>query len=330
MPVRDHIRPGRDRPQRGVITLGPHPDHLAVGAVDGAAPGRHPGQERVIQLAGGGERPARQHVITHDGHLPLDPPLPGGPVGRQHVDVETVVPGERHRLGVQRDRLAGRDVPAHHGLGPVIHDRAGHPAEMRERPPVTRPERRQILAGGETAERIPRVRQHHVERVNLPDPHMGEDAALIAPVHLGLGTRHDLEPAVQPRQLAGRITQLRRDPGPGLLQIHLDPLVVAGETVLGHQPLMDHRALQQHLGAQPRVDHRGIRRDHPVPLLRPRRGHRRCRRALSFQVLLDRPPVQPGLPGDLRDTRARVPQRPEPAQLKPPLRLQNHRQPPPP
>ena len=203
-------------------------------------------------------------------------------------------------------------------------------AEMRERPPVTRPERRQILAGGEAAKRIPRIRQHHVERVHLADPNMGEDAALIAPVHLGLSARHHLEPAVQPGQLAGRIPQLRGDPGPSLLQIHLDPLVVAGETVLSHQPLVDHRALQQHLRAQPPVDHRGIGRDHPVPQIRPRCGHRRCGRALSFQVLLDRPPVQPGLPGDLRHTRARVPQHPEPAQLKPPLGLQNHRQPPPP
>jgi hypothetical protein len=34
---------------------------------------------------------------------------------------------------------------------------------------------------------------------------MGEDAALIAPVHLGLRAGHDLEPAVQPCQLTGRI-----------------------------------------------------------------------------------------------------------------------------
>ena len=157
MPVRDHIRPGQDRPKRGVIALGPDPDHLAVGAVDRAAAGRHPGQERLIQLAHGGKRAARQHVIAHDGHLPLDPALPGRPVGRQDVDVETVVPGERDRLGMQRDRLAGRDVQAYHGLGAVIDDRAGHPAEMRKRPPVTCPERRQILAGRETAKRIPGI-----------------------------------------------------------------------------------------------------------------------------------------------------------------------------
>jgi len=31
---------------------------------------------------------------------------------------------------------------------------------------------------------------------------MGQDAALITPVHLGLGARHHLEPAVQAGQLA--------------------------------------------------------------------------------------------------------------------------------
>ena len=91
---------------------------------------------------------------------------------------------------------------------------------------------------------------------------------------------------------------------------------------------MDHRALQQQLGAQPRVDHRGIRGDHLLPPVRPRRWLRRSRRAVSLQVLLDRPPVQPGLPGNLRDAHVPPPQRPEPAQLKPPLRLQHHQQPP--
>lgn len=31
----------------------------------------------------------------------------------------------------------GGDVPAHHGLGPVVDDRGRHPTEVRERPPVT-------------------------------------------------------------------------------------------------------------------------------------------------------------------------------------------------
>ncbi len=272
IPVRHHIRPGRTRRKSGVIALGPHPDHLAMGAVYDAAAGRHPGQERLIQLTEGCERPARQHVIPHDRHLPLDPALPGGPVGRQHVDVKPVMPGERDRLGMQWHPLARRDVPAHHGLGPVIDDRAGHPAEMLKRPAMAGPERRQIHARGETAKRIPRIRQHHVERVHLADPHMGQDGALITPVHLGLGTRYHLEPAVQPGQLAGRIPQLGGDPGPGFLQIHLDPLVIAREPVLGHQPLVDHRALQQHLSTQPRINHRSIGGDDRLPQIRPRRG----------------------------------------------------------
>ena len=167
-----------------------------------------------------------------------------------------------------------------------------------------------------------------MEGVNLRDPRMGEDAALIAPVHLGLRAGHDLEPAVQPCQLTGRIAQFRRDPGAGFLQVHLDPLIVAGKPVLPGQPLMDHRAPQQQLGAQPRVDHRGIRGDHLLAPVRPRRWLRRSHRAVSLQVLLDRPPVQPGLPGNLRDAHLSPPQRPEPAQLKPPLRLQHHQQPP--
>ena len=48
-----------------------------------------------------------------------------------------------------------------------VDDRLGHPTEVSEPPPVTLPERRQVQAGGETAERIPRIRQHHVERVDL-------------------------------------------------------------------------------------------------------------------------------------------------------------------
>lgn len=86
---------------------------------------------------------------------------------------------------------------------------------------------------------------------------------------------------------------------------------------------MDHGALQQQLGAQPRVDHRGIRGDYLLSPVRPRRWLRRSRRAVSLQVLLDRPPVQPRFPGNLRDAHVSLPQRPEPAQLKPPLRLQH-------
>ena len=43
---------------------------------------------------------------------PADPALPGGPVGGQDVNVEAVMPGERQRLRVQRDRLARSDALA--------------------------------------------------------------------------------------------------------------------------------------------------------------------------------------------------------------------------
>lgn len=70
---------------------------------------------------------------------------------------------------------------------------------MRERGTVAVEERRQVLAGGEAAERVARVRQRHVEGVDLRDTDVGEDLALVTPVDLGLSTRHDLEPPVQTR-----------------------------------------------------------------------------------------------------------------------------------
>jgi hypothetical protein len=58
-------------------------------------------------------------------------------------------------------------------------------------------------------------------------------------VDLGLRPGHDLEPAMQPAQrIVVDLLVLGGDPGPpGLVQDHLDPLVVAGEAVLGDQPL---------------------------------------------------------------------------------------------
>ena len=98
--------------------------------------------------------------------------------------------------------------------------------------------------------------QHHVERVDLRDADLGEQVALVAPVDLGLRTRDDLEPAVQPAQrVLVPVSEFGGDPRPGLGQEHLDPLVVAGEAVLGDQPLMDHRALDPQIGPQPRLHH---------------------------------------------------------------------------
>jgi hypothetical protein len=147
---------------------------------------------------------------------------------------------------------------------------------------------------------------------------VGQDGALVAPVDLRLRAGDDLEPAVQPRQLVRGYPQLGGDPRPGFLQIQLDPLIVTGEPVLLHQPLVDHRALEQQLRPQPGVDHvrERLHREGPSRLRRPLRRLPH----LSVQVLTHRPPVQPGLPRDLRDAQPGVTQRTEPAQFEPPLR----------
>jgi hypothetical protein len=49
-----------------------------------------------------------------------------------------------------------------------------------ERAAVAVEERAQILAGGEAAERIPRVGQRHVERVDPRNPRIQQDRALVA------------------------------------------------------------------------------------------------------------------------------------------------------
>ena len=247
-------------------------------------------------------------------------PLPGWPVSREHVDVEAVVPGERDRLRVQRHRLPRRDVPFHHGLGPVIHDRARHPAEVLERPDVAAEERRQVGAGGIAAERVPRIRQHHVEGVDLrgPDQHPG----LLAPVHLRLRARGHREPAVQPSQ---RIVIARRDLRADLRHIQLHPLVAALIAVPGRQPLADHRRPQRDIGTQPPVDHPLERRDLARLGPLPRRPGRRHRPGALSQVLLHSPPVTARLGRDLGVRRARLMQGAEPSDVHPVLRMQDHR-----
>jgi len=202
-------------------------------------------------------------VVADDQHLAFDPSFAGGAVGGQDVDVEVVVAGKADRLGVQRDRLARGDVPAHDSLRAVVDDRHRYPAEVRERPAVAVEERLQVLAGGEAAERVARVRQRHVERVDLVDAHVSEDLALITPVHLGLSARDHLEPAVHPRQILGRDPEPFGDPRAGLLHVELDALVVPGEPVLVGQPLVDHGGLHQDLRPQHRVDQRRELVDHP-------------------------------------------------------------------
>lgn len=72
------------------------------------------------------------------------------------------------------------------------------------------------------------------------------------------------------------------------------------------------------------IDHMRIGVDHLPAPRPPRRRRRRRSRPIILEVLLHGPPVQAGLPGDLRDRCTRIPQHPEPAQLKPPLSLQHH------
>lgn len=60
-----------------------------------------------------------------------------------------------------------------------------------------------VLAGGEAAERAPRVGQEHVERVDLRDSDVGEDLAHVFPVGLGLCCGDHFEPAVDAGQGAG-------------------------------------------------------------------------------------------------------------------------------
>jgi hypothetical protein len=82
-------------------------------------------------------------------------------------------------------------------------------------------------------------------RVPIPDPDVGGDLALVAPVDFLLGPGDDLEPAVQTRQFIGSDAELFRDPGPGFMQVKLHTLVVAGETVLLDQPFMDDGTLDR-------------------------------------------------------------------------------------
>ncbi|RPK93802.1 hypothetical protein EES46_04975 [Streptomyces sp. ADI98-10] len=265
----------------------------------------------------------------HDADLSLDPVLALRPVGGQHVDVEVVVPGESDRLRMQRNRLTWSNVPPRDRLGAVVDDAHRHAAEVRERLTMAVEERRQVLAGGEAAERDARVGQRHVKRVDLRNADMGEDLALIPPVDLGLSTRNDLEPTVQTRQFAWADTPFLRDPGPGFLQVELHPLIVDRDAVLLGQALVDHSSFEHDLGPEHCVDQRRDLVHHPPrPLicclsLRPRE------RGWVLQVLADRPAVQPGLLRDLPQAhRTGLVQRTKPPQLQPAMWIQEHRQPP--
>lgn len=107
---------------------------------------------------------------------------------------------------------------------------------------------------------------------------MGEHVALVAPVDLGLGTGDDLKPAVQPSQrVLITLGELGGDQWPSLDDEHLGALVVAGEAVLGDQPLVDHGSLQPDVGTQPRLDHPDERGDQLRLGASPRRRRGRDR-----------------------------------------------------
>jgi hypothetical protein len=225
-----------------------------VGAVDLRAADRQPGGERGVQLGQRGEPAAGQHMASDDLDLAFHASLGLGSVRGGEPDREVVVAGERDRLGVQRGGLPTADVAVHDRLGPVVDGHRGHPAEVGERQPVAVPERAQVLGGGEAAERVTRIGQRHVEARHPQRPGRGHQLALVAPVDLGLGAGQHLEAAVEPGRGGIGVGQA----GPVLPDVDLDALVVAGEAVLGDQPLMDHAGLQLRLPAQPRVDQMGV------------------------------------------------------------------------
>ena len=296
-----------------------------MGAVDLRPPDRQPAGERPVQLGEAGEVPAGQDVLTHDQHLPLDPAFPGRAVGRQRVDDEAVVLGERGRLRVQRDGLAGSDVPLDDGLGPVVDDRARDPTEVRERPTVAVPERREVHRGREARERIARVGQRHVERVGLRDPDAREHVTFLAPVDLSLRPGDDLEPAVQPPQrvvVSGEQFVLDQRPDPG--QVHLHALVMAGETVISDQPFVDDAALQAHVASQPGLDQRRVRGDDLRLRACSGRRPRGADVTVSLQVLLHRAGIDPALTGDLGIARTCFVQHAETADNYPVLRTEDH------
>ena len=101
-----------------------------------------------------------------------------------------------------------------------------------------------------------------MEGVDGRNTDMAEQIALLAPIDLGLHARHHLEAAMQPGQpVVLAVAELGSNPRSGLDQEHLDPLIVAGEAVLGDQPLIDHRPLQVDGVAQPRLHQRNERGD---------------------------------------------------------------------
>lgn len=72
-----------------------------------------------------------------------------------------------------------------------------------------------------------------------------------SPVDLVLSTRNDLEPPVQAHPLTRADAQLLRDPGPGLREIELHPLVVDADPVLLDQAPVVMRLRENGQGCSP-------------------------------------------------------------------------------
>lgn len=164
-----------------------------------------------------------------------------------------------------------------------------------------------------------------MERVDGPDPDVGEEVAFVAPVDLGLGTRDDLEAAVQPGQrvLIG-FGELSSDPRPRLDHQHLHPLVGPGEAVLGDQPLMDHGRLDGEVLTKQRLHNRHERGNHPQLGTSPRRRRGRDRGSILFEVLPDGAPITTALAADLSKGCARFVQGAKTTNIHPGLRIQDH------
>jgi hypothetical protein len=158
-----------------------------------------------------------------------------------------------------------------------------------------------------------------VEAEGVQRPARGLDLALLTPVDLRLGASQDLKAPVQ----VGRIGRDADQPFPVLAHIHLDPLVVPVEPVLGDQPLVDRDRLELRLLCKPGVDEVGVRVD--LARAGPTPGRRRRARArIGRQIALDRSPVVPGLPGDLGPRGPGLGQGPKGTQFHPCLLREDH------
>jgi len=99
---------------------------------------------------------------------------------------------------------------------------------------------------------------------------VAEDVTFLAPVDLGLRPRDDLEAAVQPAQgAASRPIEFSLQDRPNGREVHLHALVVAGETMLSDQTLVDHTHPQPDVGAEPGLDQQDERSDHLRLTARP-------------------------------------------------------------